>query len=200
MPYQYLALGDSYTIGEAVPLMDSFPYQTVQLLRSDKIEMAAPELIARTGWTTDELLAAMDRYTFQGPYDAVSLLIGVNNQYRGYSLDTYKREFEQLLQRAIQLAGQKPEKVFVLSIPDYSVTTFAQDKNPEKIAAELDAFNAANQAIADGLQVPYINITESSRQAKNNVHLLADDGLHPSAAAYHQWAMLLAQKMKTVLA
>ncbi len=199
MFYQYLALGDSYTIGEAEPITQSFPYQTVQLLRQQGIDMAAPEIVARTGWTTDELQAAIDNYTFSEGYDFVSLLIGVNNQYRGYSLEVYQKEFENLLQQAIRFARGKKNHVCVLSIPDYSITTFAQDKDPAKIQKEIETFNTANKAITAAHSIHYINITESSRQAKNNVNLLASDGLHPSAEEYKKWALQLAQKMKSVL-
>ena len=199
MPYTYLALGDSYTIGEAEPVIKSFPYQTVQLLRQQGLDLAAPEIIAKTGWTTDELQAAIDTYTFSEGYDFVSLLIGVNNQYRGYSLAIYQKEFETLLQQAIRFARNKKENVAVLSIPDYSITPFAQEKDPQKIQKEIETFNAANKALADGYNIYYINITESSRQAKNNVNLLAPDGLHPSAEEYKKWAAELAPKMKSVL-
>ncbi|MGV3658454.1 MAG: SGNH/GDSL hydrolase family protein [Chitinophagaceae bacterium] len=199
MPYTYLALGDSYTIGEAEPITQSFPYQTVQLLRQQGLDVAAPEIVARTGWTTDELQAAVNNYTFSEGYDFVSLLIGVNNQYRGYSLDVYQKEFETLLQLAIPFARNKKGHVAVLSIPDYSVTTFAQEKDPAKIQKEIETFNAANKAIAEAHSIHYINITESTRQAKNNVNLLASDGLHPSAEEYKKWAVQLAQKIKSVL-
>lgn len=199
MPFQYLALGDSYTIGEALPVVDSYPYQVVQLLRKEGLQMAAPEIIARTGWTTDELQTAMDNYTFLTNYQAVSLLIGVNNQYRGYPIQTFKREFEHLLQQAIQFAQNKKENVFVLSIPDYSVTAFAQEKNPDKIQKEIEAFNAVKQSVCKANNINFINITESTRRAKNNVHLLAADGLHPSAEEYRVWALQLAQKIAQVL-
>ena len=199
MAYHYLALGDSYTIGEAEPVTKSFPYQTVQLLRRQGLPLAAPEIVAKTGWTTGELQAAIDSYTFAEGYDYVSLLIGVNNQYRGYSLEAYQKEFSQLLEKAIHLAGNQKEKVAVLSIPDYSVTTFAQNMDVLKIQKEIERFNTANEAISNAYSIHYINITESSRQAKNNVNLLAPDGLHPSAEEYEKWAAQLAQKMKTVL-
>ena len=199
MPYQYLALGDSYTIGEAVPVIDSFPYQTVQLLRSQKTDIAAPEIVARTGWTTDDLQAAIDGYTFQPVYDVVSLLIGVNNQYRGYFIDIYKKEFEHLLQQAIQFAGGKRECVFVLSIPDYSITAFAKEKDTQKIQKEIETFNVEKQSICAAYNIDFINITESTRRAENNVHLLAADGLHPSAEEYRVWAQQLARKIVQVL-
>ncbi len=199
MPYTYLALGDSYTIGEGVPLFASFPYQTVQLLRRDNIPMTAPEVIAQTGWTTDELLNAINNYIFSKTYDVVTLLIGVNNQYRGRSPEEYGKEFEKQLQKAIALAGGKRGHVLALSIPDYSVTPFARAMNTEKIAREIDAFNAINNTLTTQLGVAYINITESSRDAKNDVNLLAEDGLHPSAAEYQKWAQLLARFVKQIL-
>lgn len=199
MHNQYLALGDSYTIGEALPLTESFPYQTVQLLRAQNIDIAAPEVIAKTGWTTGELQDAINKYTFAKSYDAVSLLIGVNNQYRGYSIEDYKRDLKHLLYQALHFARGKKENVFVLSIPDYSVTPFAQTMEVTKIEKEIEAFNAAKKDFCNDLKVHFINITENTRQAKKNVHLLAADGLHPSAAAYAEWASLLAQKMKSVL-
>ena len=197
--YTFLALGDSYTIGEAVPLLSSFPYQTVQLLRTENINMAPPEIVAKTGWTTDELANAMKEHTFLKTYDIVTLLIGVNNQYRGRSTKEYKIEFEQLLQQAICLAGQKSDQVVVLSIPDYSVTPFAQSMDAEKINREIDVYNTINKTISQTLDVHYINITESTREAKKNVFLLAADGLHPSAAEYQKWAQLLAQKIENIL-
>jgi lysophospholipase L1-like esterase len=199
MPFTYLALGDSYTIGEGVPLIYNFPYQTVQLLRKDHIDITAPEIIAKTGWTTDELYSATNNYTFSKAYDIVSLLIGVNNQYRGRSSEDYSKEFEKLLQKAIALAGGNKERVFVLSIPDYSVTPFASSMDIKKIAQEIEIFNNINQALSAQQSVTYINITESSREAKNDVNLLAEDGLHPSAAEYQKWAQQLAQKVKQLL-
>jgi len=199
MPYTYLALGDSYTIGEAEPVTKSFPYQTVQLLRQQGVDIAAPEIVAKTGWTTNELQAAIDAYYFSEGYDFVTLLIGVNNQYRGYSVEIYQKEMETLLQQAICFARNRKENVAVLSIPDYSVTPFAQEKDPPKIQKVIETFNAVNKALAAAHSIHYINITESTREAKNNVNLLAPDGLHPSAAEYQKWAQQLAQQMKKVL-
>lgn len=197
-PFTFLALGDSYTIGETVPLIKSFPYQTTQLLRQQNIEIAAPEIIAKTGWTTDELTEAIRNYTFLPSYDVVTLLIGVNNQYRGRSADEYQTELKKLLEQAIRFAGGK-RNVIVLSIPDYTVTPFAKTMNVEKIEAEINHYNNINKTIAEQYGTHYINITESSREAKNNVSLVAEDGLHPSAEEYQKWAQLLAQKLKDIL-
>ena len=186
--YSYLALGDSYTIGEAVLLQQNFPYQVVQLLRSKGYAAAAPEIIAKTGWTTDELQAAMKDYRFLSSYDFVTLLAGVNNQYRGRQVIEYKEQFEQLLERAIALAGGKPGHVIIVSIPDYGVTPFARELDSGKIARELDVFNSVAKALSIQYKTHFVEITEASREAKNNTELVAADGLHPSAKEYARWA------------
>lgn len=194
--YTYLALGDSYTVGEAVLLPQNFPYQTVQLLRNAGYHFAAPEVIAKTGWTTAELQACMQTYLFSKKYDIVSLLIGVNNQYRGQEIILYKQQFEALLNQSIELAGGKKDHVFVLSIPDYSLTPFARTKEPEKISKEIDDYNKLNKAICIQYRVPYIDITEGMREAKNKGPLIAGDGLHPSAKEYAKWAKKLFAAIK----
>jgi lysophospholipase L1-like esterase len=186
--YSYLALGDSYTIGESVLLHKSFPYQAVQLLRKKGYEFQAPEIIAKTGWTTDELAAALNDYRFLTKYDFVSLLIGVNNQYRGKEIIEYKEHFEEVLKKAIALANGKKEHVFVVSIPDYGITPYAVEKDPEKIAREIDTFNNVNRALAIQYKVAYIDITTEFKKAATDSSLLAEDGLHPSAIEYEKWA------------
>lgn len=193
--YSYLALGDSYTIGEQVPLYESFPYQTLALLRKADINkndlqhnFAAPEILAKTGWTTDELSAAIRRTAFLPQYDFVSLLIGVNNQYRGRSSREFKTEFDLLLQMAIQFADGNASHVFVLSIPDWGVTPFAKDRDAEKIAKEIDEFNAVCKQSAESAQCHYIDITESQRSDGNDPAFLAADELHPSGNEYKKWA------------
>jgi lysophospholipase L1-like esterase len=194
-----LCLGDSYTIGESVLLQENFPYQTVQLLRNSGHRFTAPEIIAKTGWTTDELLTAMNKHTFLPRYDFVTLLIGVNNQYRGRPVDSYIPEFESLLKRAIQFAGNDTSHVFVLSIPDWGATPFAGDRDKKQIAKEIDAYNAANKAITDKYKTGYIDITPGTREAAFDPALLAADGLHPSARDYQRWAVKLADKIKSAL-
>jgi lysophospholipase L1-like esterase len=186
--YTYLALGDSYTIGESLPLQKSFPYQTVQLLRKEGFDFSAPEVIAKTGWTTDELEAAMNGYHFKSRYDFVSLLIGVNNQYRNGSIIEFKAGFEALLKKAIALAHNNPEHVMVISIPDYSCTPYAKGLDTEKISKELDEYNSLSKAISIQYKVAYVEITESSRKEKNDASLTARDGLHPSEKEYSKWA------------
>ena len=187
----YLALGDSYTIGEQVLITESFPYQLVQLLRQKNIEIAAPEIIAKTGWATDELLAAVNDYRFLKKYNFVSLLIGVNNQYRGKTIAAYEIEFEILLKKAIVLGGNISVNVFVLSIPDWGVTPFATEKDTATIATEIDAFNAACKKITLLYHCTFIEITSAQREDVNKSEMLASDVLHPSPKEYAKWAQLL---------
>lgn len=190
-PLTYLALGDSYTIGEAVPLRQSFPYQLVGQLRDKGLAVTAPEIVAVTGWTTDELAAGIAGHRFLPRYDLVTLLIGVNNQYRGRSLAQYRHELKDLLAQALRFAAQKKERVFVLAIPDYGVTPFAKDRNPEKIGRELDAFNQAASDLCREAGVAFIDIGPGFRKAGADPELVASDGLHPSGKAYAGWASLL---------
>jgi lysophospholipase L1-like esterase len=194
--YSYLALGDSYTIGENVPIYDSFPYQTVQLLRKAGYSLYAPEIVAKTGWTTDELQAGIANNKLLPQYDIVSLLIGVNNQYRGRSLQEYTEQFESLLKRAITFANNKHTHVFVLSIPDWGVTPFAKDRNSVTIAHEIDSFNAVNKLFAEKHNVNYIDITPGTRLAANDTSLLAGDQLHYSGKEHLHWAEKLSQKIQ----
>ena len=188
----YLALGDSYTIGQSVDASQRFPVQTVQLLRQQNINVADPGIIAVTGWTTGNLLDALNTTPPKNNYDIVTLLIGVNNQYQGRSLNEYKMEFTGLLKRAITYAGNKKEHVFVLSIPDYSVTPYARGADTAKIAREIDSFNAANKAITLNEGIAYVDVTPISREAKDDPSLIAGDGLHPSGIQYKKWSDLLA--------
>ena len=193
--YTLLCLGDSYTIGEAVLLQQSFPYHTVQMLRKEGFDFAAPEIVAKTGWTTEELQDGISGYQFSAKYDFVTLLIGVNNQYRKQDILLYKQQFEALLVKSIELAGGKKDHVFVLSIPDYSVTPFAVDKNPEQVHKEIDEYNKLNKAICIQYKLPFLDNTESFREAQINDNLIAEDGLHPSGKEYERWAQKLADNI-----
>jgi lysophospholipase L1-like esterase len=197
--YNYLALGDSYTIGESVPLDKSFPYQTVQLLREKEFNFSAPEIIAKTGWTIDELQEGMKVHKFLPRYDFVTVLIGVNNQYRGKDVIEFKEQFEELLKKAIELANGKKEHVIVLSIPDYSLTPFAAAMDKEKIAKDIEVFNGVNKALSIQYKVQYIDITAPSKEVVNNPHLIATDGLHPSEKEYEKWAQKLAELISSLL-
>ncbi|HYC88885.1 MAG TPA: SGNH/GDSL hydrolase family protein [Thermoanaerobaculia bacterium] len=184
-PRRYLALGDSYTIGESVDATERFP---VQLART--LQLGEPQVIAKTGWTTDELNAAIDAADPQGPFDLVTLLIGVNNQYRGRSADEYRTQFTALLQRAIGFAGGDASKVIVVSIPDWGVTPFAEGRDRAKIAREIDQFNAINREEASRAGAKWVDITPVSR--RDDPALVAADGLHPSAKQYTEWVTLIA--------
>ena len=182
--YTYLALGDSYTIGESVAYESNFPNQLSKQLGNVK----SPTIIARTGWTTGELIEAIKNSDIQGKkYDIVTLLIGVNNQYRGQSKDIYRTEFVQLLNTAINFSGDNKAHVFVVSIPDWGVTAFAAGRDRTQIAADIDAFNAIAKQETDKLGVAYVNITSISKQAATDAGLTANDGLHPSAKMYGLW-------------
>jgi lysophospholipase L1-like esterase len=193
--YTYLALGDSYTIGESVPLSKNFPNQTVALLKKAGISIAEPTIIAKTGWTTDELQEQISRTRLAVTYDFVTLLIGVNNQYRGRSADEYAKQFEELLQQAIGYAGGKTNHIIVLSIPDWGVTPFAEGRDRNQIAKEIDLYNSINERISKQYKVNYINITAFTREAATDQTLVAKDGLHPSAKDYARWA----EKAKEVM-
>lgn len=183
----YLALGDSYTIGEAVAEADRWPMQLARLLRAESVALADPRIIATTGWTTDELEWGIDSAEPLGTFDLVSLLIGVNNQYRNRSAVDYGEEFHALLQRAIKFARGRADRVLVLSIPDWGVTPFARDdkRDAATIGGEIDAFNAEAQHVCAKEGVAYVDITPVSRQ--HGAEMLAADGLHPSAAMYTLW-------------
>ncbi len=185
--HRYLALGDSYTIGQSVSINVRFPAQLTKALRAREIAMEDPLIIAKTGWTTGELSAAIDQVNPQGTFDLVTLLIGVNNQYRGYDIDEYQAEFKALLQRSIAFAGGDASRVIVVSIPDWGATPFAGGRDEQRIAEEIDAFNAIDRAEAQLAGARYVNVTDISRLAIDDRTLLARDGLHPSGKMYSLW-------------
>jgi lysophospholipase L1-like esterase len=192
---RYLALGDSYTIGEGVAEEDRYPNQLLKRLEQSGIPTAKAQIIATTGWTTSDLKAAIADENPQGPFDRVSLLIGVNNQYQGKEESLYVAEFEELVQNAIRLAGHKKERVFVISIPDYGVTPFAVQRNPAQISQEIDRYNAINRQISLQYGLHYFDITPISRQADHDLSLLAEDQLHPSGKMYALWVDMMQDSM-----
>lgn len=198
----YLALGDSYTIGEGVPESGRWPVQLAQALRRQRIPLADPRVIAATGWTTDELSAALDAAEPLGTWAFVSLLIGVNNQYRGRAAEDYAREFTTLLLRAIAYAGAREDRVLVLSIPDWGVTPFAaaQGRDSDRIAGDLDAYNGAARALCKLHGVAFVDVTGVTRALGGARAMLADDGLHPSVAMYAEWAGLALPVARRLLA
>jgi lysophospholipase L1-like esterase len=198
-PPRVLALGDSYTIGESVAVADRWPNQLARALRVKGIGVVDPEIIAKTGWTTDELSSAIDAAKPRGPYALVTLLIGVNNQYRGRDAEQYRREFAMLLQRAIAFAGGDAKRVVVVSIPDWGVTPFAASRDRAKMAAEIDLFNAIAAEGAQRAGARYADVTPVSRRAATDATLVAPDGLHPSAAMYAQWVTVISPQAEAAL-
>lgn len=187
----YLALGDSYTIGESVSAEERYPVQLADSLATLGINIDNTRIVAKTGWTTDELAIGIEKRNIRETYDMVTLLIGVNNQYRGRDLENYRSEFESLLLTAIQFANNDPGRVIVISIPDWGVTPFAEGRNADQIAAEIDAFNEVNETVSQEYNIKYAYITDISRLAKEDRDLIADDGLHPSGKMYTAWLQKL---------
>ena len=197
--YTYLALGDSYTIGEQVASQDNFPTQAVHLLEKSGVHFQSPRIIAKTGWTTDELQADINKANINQQYDFVTLLIGVNNQYRGRSVIEYAAEFETLLKQAIGFAGNDTSHVIVLSIPDWGATPYGATRDRTQVTREIDDYNATNKRIAEEYKVHYIDITPGTREALQDLSLLTTDSLHPSAKEYSRWAKKLAEIIKQSL-
>lgn len=198
----YLALGDSYTCGEGVPADARWPVQLAAALRAEGVPLDDPRVIATTGWTTDELEWGIDSAEPLGHFEFVSLLIGVNNQYRNRSAVDYAGQFHTLLQRAIRLAGDRAGRVLVLSIPDWGVTPFARSdtRDPGTIAAELDAYNQAAQQLCARHAVAFVDITAVSRERGAEAGMLVADGLHPSAAMHAEWTRLALPVARRLLA
>lgn len=195
---RYLALGDSYTIGESVSAEERWPNQLVRSLQADGISLDVTT-IARTGWTTDELWQGIQGREIAPPYDLVSLLIGVNNEYRGYDINEYREQFIFLLKKSIEYAGGEAERVIVLSIPDWGVTPFAAGRDRDRIANEIDEFNAVNREEAEKAGVHYVDVTPVSREAASNSALIASDGLHPSGKMYARWTEKVLPVAKEIL-
>jgi lysophospholipase L1-like esterase len=196
----FLALGDSYTVGEGAAATERWPMQLAARLRDENIDIGDPQILAATGWTTDELAAAMDAASFVPPYALVTLLIGVNNQYRGRGPDEYREQFHGLLRHAIDLAGKDASRVVVVSIPDWGVTPFAraQGRDQQSIARDIDAFNTLAHAQADAATARWVDVTEISRAAVARDELVAD-GLHPSGAQYARWVEAILPGAREVL-
>lgn len=184
---RFLSLGDSYTIGEAVSESERFPYLIFSRLLADGFNVKEPVIIAKTGWTTDELEEAINKADLKEKFDMVTLLIGVNNQYRGRSSENYREEFRKLLVKAMEFTGGKPERVLVISIPDWGVTPFAEGKDRDKISQEIDLLNSINQEETEKVGALYAYITDLSRLASEDTGLIASDGLHPSGKMYLKW-------------
>lgn len=196
---RWLALGDSYTIGEAVEPDERWPIRLAAMLNARGVGIATPMIVARTGWTTDELSVGIDTAGFVGPCELVTLLIGVNDQYRGRAVEEFRRNFLILLDRALAFTEKRPERVIVLSIPDWGVTPFAHDRDRGQIAAEIDRFNSVIREEADRAGMRMVDVTTVSRRAASEPDLVAADGLHPSGAMYAEWARVILPIAATVL-
>jgi lysophospholipase L1-like esterase len=192
-PVKFLALGDSYTIGESVAEQDRWPVQLNHALKAKGFATTDVRIIATTGWRTDDLRNAMNAANLKPEYTLVSLLIGVNNYYQGRSAESYAPEFEALLKTAIELAKGDKTHVFVVSIPDYGYTSFGKEKQAT-ISEGIDRFNAVNREITTKLGITYVNITDISRRGLSEPGLVAEDGLHPSGKMYSEWVDLVLQK------
>ena len=197
----YLALGDSYTIGQSVPANQNYPSQTVAILNDSGIQFNLPKIIATTGWTTQDLLNATGNTPVPiHPFDIVTLLIGVNNQYQGLPQSEYKTQFTILLQESIAYAGNKPSHVIVLSIPDYSVTPYGKSTGRAAfISSQIDSFNSINKQVTDSFNVNYLDITGESRNVANDSTHIASDGLHYSGKEYAIWSTMLASLIANIV-
>ncbi|MGW9685832.1 SGNH/GDSL hydrolase family protein [Flagellimonas sp. 2504JD1-5] len=191
----FLALGDSYTAGTGESRVNSWPLQFVHQARKKKIDIAPFKVLAKAGWTTTDLLSAIQNERLEPSYDRISLLIGVNNQYKGVDFEVFEREFSLLLSNSIQMAKNMPKNVFVLSIPDWSVTPFARFKDKEKIVRELKAYNTFIEKETKKQGAIFIEITKMSRNAWVNPSLIASDSLHPSKKMYRMWVKKINKKL-----
>ncbi|MET2984735.1 SGNH/GDSL hydrolase family protein [Aureibaculum conchae] len=195
----YLALGDSYTIAQSVASNRSFPAQLRDcLIETPKIDLEL-EIIAATGWTTGDLIAAIEKGPKRATYNLVTLLIGVNNQYQGKPFTVYKREFTDLLEQSIKLANNNKNNVVVVSIPDYAYTPFGQNSNPKKISKEIDKYNTYAEATANTFGVTFVNITDITREGLKDPELVANDNLHPSGKAYKKFAEKICPTASSIL-
>jgi len=183
---RFLALGDSYTIGQSVPAEDRWGVQLARLAQAEGVQ--TPDIIAQTGWTTQDLQQAITSANNQNTYDVVSLMIGVNNQFQGRPLSTYRTEFRQLLQTAIRYAGGRPRRVFVLSIPDWGKSPYARNRDQARISQEIDQYNAVAREECATATVAFVDITDLTRSASGDASQFASDGLHHSGLHMRQWA------------
>lgn len=199
VPFNYLALGDSYTFGQTVDAKDRYPDILSDSLAQDGFRNDSTIILARTGWTTSDLLQAIEQENLQDTFSMVSLLIGVNNQFRGGSIEQYETEFKELLQIAIQYTGGNKEKVFVISIPDYGYTPFGLNRDTMMITQEINEFNALNKMISDDMGISYFDITPISRLGLVEPELVTADNLHPSGKMYQRWVDLMYDDVKSLL-
>ncbi|MEX0316187.1 MAG: SGNH/GDSL hydrolase family protein [Allomuricauda sp.] len=191
----FLALGDSYTIGTGESKLNSWPFQFVAQSKKKKVVIETPKIIAKAGWTTTDLLDAIQAEQPNPNYELVSLMIGVNNQYQGINIEVFKKEFLSLLDKSIRFAKDNPDNVFVLSIPDWSITPFARFGDKKKIVRELNIYNSIIREETEKQGILFIDITKISKNALLNPSLIASDSLHPSKKMYRMWAKKISKKL-----
>ena len=196
---RFLALGDSYTIGEGVAEHERWPNQLVALLAQQDIHLTDVQIVAQTAWTADELADAIDQAKPRGPFDFVTLMVGVNDQYRSRPVTSFAPEFEQLLARAVAFAGRRPSRVVAVSIPDWGATPFAEGRDRARIAREIEAYNERSRELAARASVMWIDVTTATRAMQFDSSLVTADGLHPSGALYARWAALLLPVVRAAL-
>ena len=196
---RFLALGDSYTIGEGVTEQERWPNQLVALLDQQDIHLTDVQIVAQTAWTADELADAIDQAKPKGPFDLVTLMVGVNDQYRSRPVASFAPEFEQLLARAVALAGRRPSRVIAISIPDWGATPFADGRDRARIAGEIEAYNERARELAARASVIWADVTTLTRAMQVDSSLVTADGLHPSGAMYARWAALFAPIVRGAL-
>ncbi len=184
---KYLALGDSYTYGEKVAPIYSFPYQLTQSLRKQNLQVNAPEIVAMTAWTTTDLLKHLSEYQLAPSYDICTLLIGVNNQYRGLDLSIFKKEYDQIVKIALDKVEQNSNRCILINIPDWGLTPYNKEKNKSEVSREIDTYNKLIYEKSQEIDCKYVDICSLSRQHADNSEYLVDDGLHPSEKAYSEW-------------
>ena len=197
---RFLALGDSYTIGEGVTDDARWPNQLTRDLRARGFALDDPQLIARTAWTTDELADAIASASPCGPFDLVTLMVGVNDQYRSREVQSFADEYAKLLHRAVALAGDEPERVVAISIPDWGATPFAEGRDRPRISAEIETYNGRAAALARGAGVHWLDVTAISRAMREDASLVIEDKLHPSVEMYRRWAALVEPVAAKILA
>lgn len=196
----FLALGDSYTIGTSIDILDGYPNQSFQLLKGANLKMSSLQIIAKNGWTADDLKNALANADKKNSYQVVTILIGVNNQYQGKPVSEFETGFLSILKSAIVLTGNKPKRVFVMSIPDWGITPFAFGRDRKAIADEINNYNKVCENFAKSYGANFINITDDYRIDGYKTEYLAVDGLHPSKLEYTKWAIKLTQQIVNVFA
>lgn len=197
---RFLALGDSYTIGEGVAEDERWPSHLVRRLDRDGIHIGDVQLVAQTAWTADELADAIDQARPRGPFQLVTLMVGVNDQYRSRPVAAFAPEYERLLKRSIAFAGGKPRRVIAISIPDWGATPFARERDRALIAREIDAYNTCSRELAERASVAWVDVTPASRATLSEPSLVTADGLHPSGEMYARWSELIAPAAAAALA